>query len=878
MKMKNRTWASILAAVMTLSAGCKSAYSPGAGKSLGLPGTITVSLNRPSKTVVPDWSTSISSYDVTLTSHDGYAELKAAVVGSSGQASFNSVNPGTWDIDVDALNGTTVVGTGSRMGIVLSPGAALSLTVPISGSQTQNGTGNFNFTFAFPSSTSIDCVVGQLFNTSAWTAVGSPIILNSFSTSGPNLVATLAQSGLPSGNYTLELTFKRNGQNGTVAGVYGEAINIYDNATSDQWLDSSGILNSQRTFAVADFNTTDSNLSNLQVAISGPETLVLNPGFSSNVFSYAVYAGPNSVDIIPTQSLAGQRIQYQVNGAGPWIDLGSGVASPNLGSSGTVLSIKVTANDISSTSIYTITVSPELTVSYDPNGGAGSVPSPTSFLQGYSSRLASVPPSLTRSNFVLNAYYWNSAPDGSGTSYIADGSYSLSANLTLYVVWIPIYHIHYDPNSSSLSGNVPTDSGSYRTGEAATILDNTGGLAVAGSNFAGWNTAADGSGTTYAAGCEIFFTTSDLTLYAIWLPSAYSFTNPTGTSAQPNNLTVTGCSPKPSGAMTIPGGVTTLGPDLFQGDTGLSSVSLPSGLISIGSSAFCDTGLTAVTIPDTVLWINPGAFEQTALTSVHIPAKVTYVGDGAFSECPNLSSITVDPNNPSFEVLSGALCWKVASDDTELIAVPGTATSPYTIPSGVTDIISNTFLLSTLTQIVIPSGVTRIEGQAFMYSGLTSVYIPATVTYSDPNAFDDCMNLSGFTVDDSSATYKAIGGVLFNKAGTELVEAPGGMSGSYIIPSGVLTIDGESFSNIYFLTSVTIPESVTAIGSQAFTNVSPYFVSVHMLGAAPPSLPAALYAFPSSNFKIYVPMAALTTYSTASNWSTFYNNGQIIGE
>lgn len=44
-------------------------------------------------------------------------------------------------------------------------------------------------------------------------------------------------------------------------------------------------------------------------------------------------------------------------------------------------------------------------------------------------------------------------------------------------------------------------------------------LAKAGSVFAGWNTAADGSGTTYAPGAA-FTSTSAVTLYALWKPAA----------------------------------------------------------------------------------------------------------------------------------------------------------------------------------------------------------------------------------------------------------------------------------------------------------------------------------------------------------------------
>jgi hypothetical protein len=56
------------------------------------------------------------------------------------------------------------------------------------------------------------------------------------------------------------------------------------------------------------------------------------------------------------------------------------------------------------------------------------------------------------------------------------------------------YKVTYNGNNNT-SGSVPTDSTQY-TGQNATVLGNTGSLARTGYTFAGWNTLADGTGTT----------------------------------------------------------------------------------------------------------------------------------------------------------------------------------------------------------------------------------------------------------------------------------------------------------------------------------------------------------------------------------------------
>ncbi|MFP3042720.1 InlB B-repeat-containing protein [Treponema primitia] len=77
------------------------------------------------------------------------------------------------------------------------------------------------------------------------------------------------------------------------------------------------------------------------------------------------------------------------------------------------------------------------------------------------------------------------------------------------------YNVTYNANTSD-SGTVPVDSNSpYQSGGTVTVLDNTGTLAKTDYSFAGWDTAANGSGTSYAAGAT-FTISADTTLYAKW--------------------------------------------------------------------------------------------------------------------------------------------------------------------------------------------------------------------------------------------------------------------------------------------------------------------------------------------------------------------------
>ncbi len=78
-------------------------------------------------------------------------------------------------------------------------------------------------------------------------------------------------------------------------------------------------------------------------------------------------------------------------------------------------------------------------------------------------------------------------------------------------------------------------------------------------------------------------------------------------------------------------------------DRTLTSVTIPGGVTSIGTSTFQDcTALTSVTIPNSVTTIGTRAFQNcTALTSVTIPSGVTSIGDSAFGSCSALTSVTI---------------------------------------------------------------------------------------------------------------------------------------------------------------------------------------------------------------------------------------------
>ena len=106
-----------------------------------------------------------------------------------------------------------------------------------------------------------------------------------------------------------------------------------------------------------------------------------------------------------------------------------------------------------------------------------------------------------------------------------------------------------------------------------------------------------------------------------------------------------GCSGLTS--LTIPSGVTSIGDKAFRGCSRLTSLTIPSGVTSIGDWAFSGcSGLTSLTLPSSVTSIGNYAFYGcSGLTSLTIPSGVTVIGEGAFRGCSGLTSIYVYPEN-----------------------------------------------------------------------------------------------------------------------------------------------------------------------------------------------------------------------------------------
>ena len=276
----------------------------------------------------------------------------------------------------------------------------------------------------------------------------------------------------------------------------------------------------------------------------------------------------------------------------------------------------------------------------------------------------------------------------------------------------------------------------------------------------------------------------------------------------------------------------------------------------------------------TVVGIEAGALQnQPYITSVNIPASVTTIGEGNFRQCQSLASFTVDASNASYKAVNDVLFNKA---ETELVVYPaGKVGTSYAVPSGVTKICDYAFDGSSLTTIALPASVMTLGNYNVAH-----------------NAFEGASNLSSITVDNNNATYSANGGLLFNKAGNELMVCPEGKSGTYTVPANVTTIDRfafyqcEKLTNIILndglqtldyaafntctgLTSMIIPSTVSTINGGAFN----YCANLQVLTCYCTTFPtSSINPFQNGvnpELIIYVRGDLLSTYQASEYWNVF---------
>ena len=275
--------------------------------------------------------------------------------------------------------------------------------------------------------------------------------------------------------------------------------------------------------------------------------------------------------------------------------------------------------------------------------------------------------------------------------------------------------------------------------------------------------------------------------------------------------------------ITWPSGITTIGGHVFAQCTSFRPSSLPSGVTYINSYAFQGCKNLALTsLPSGVTSIGSYAFQGcTKLALTSLPSGVTYINSNAFSDCTNLALTS--------------------------------------LPSGVTGIATSAFYNCTnLALTSLPDGVTIINNYAFQgCSGITSISCDGAITTLAQTSFNGTsghpMNLVSVSFPNLAITsnLSTVFGTTTAANACQLLE---------FCDIGKATgIAASAFANCYALQTLVLRKSdaiCTLANVSAFTNTP-------------------MSGYNNLTGTVYVPQALISTYQTATNWSTLYNAGTV---
>ncbi len=298
----------------------------------------------------------------------------------------------------------------------------------------------------------------------------------------------------------------------------------------------------------------------------------------------------------------------------------------------------------------------------------------------------------------------------------------------------------------------------------------------------------------------------------------------------------------------IPDNVTAIGDNAFSGCSGLTSLTIPSSVTSIGDNAFSGcSGLTSLTIPSNVTSIGYSAFLGcSSLKNINIPKSVTSIGTYAVGYIPNPYDNSINDKIKDFtingikgsqaetyaaengftfigksDIADAEITLEGAGEDGDYVW-DGSPKTPSVIVKldGKTLIQDTDYTVSYSNNTDIGRAEVSVIGMGdYIGSQTTSFWIKETgwegdykykinddrksVTILGGNGSEIPATISGKTV-------TAIGNDAFRLSYWD--NSPSSLT----IPASITSIGSYAFYSWYNLKSVTIPSSVTSISDYAF--------------------------------------------------------------
>ncbi len=284
--------------------------------------------------------------------------------------------------------------------------------------------------------------------------------------------------------------------------------------------------------------------------------------------------------------------------------------------------------------------------------------------------------------------------------------------------------------------------------------------------------------------------------------------------------------------------VTAIGEGVFSQNapTFLETVTLPETITSIGAEAFYNCNhLTAINIPAGVTYIGESAFSGcTDLTAITLPEGIATIADSTFSGCESLTSITLPEGITTIEADAFWGCTALTEIDlpdslryVEYDSFYGTAAltqacEEASASDGVVyiDNAALYFLKNVIPEVTLREGTVVLSdtGTYSSYtSSITALHLPASLASLGKSGLKGYTSLETLKVADGNVSFIMLDGVLYSSDLSMLhgVPAQSGIT-SLVVPERVTAIGISAFDHASSLREIVLPAGLQQIGANAF--------------------------------------------------------------
>ena len=283
-------------------------------------------------------------------------------------------------------------------------------------------------------------------------------------------------------------------------------------------------------------------------------------------------------------------------------------------------------------------------------------------------------------------------------------------------------------------------------------------------------------------------------------------------------------------AVTINEGITAIGDYGLAGLCSLKSITLPDSVASLETYVFNDChSLETVVCGSGLVKIGAYAFyDLTSLADVRLNEGLTEIGYSAFQNCHKISEITLPESLVSIETYAFAnmslpsIAIPQSVEEIGYGAFASSGLKSVQLNEGLKKIGTSAFSFCSLESVTLPDSLTAIGECAFYNTPLTSIVIPSNVEEIPYSPFPGTP-LAAIEVDEDNKHFFVENNILYEKEeGSSrspkrvIAYAVSSTASSVEILDGTKLIDNYAFYNARTLSSVQLPDSLTAIGDNAF--------------------------------------------------------------